>query len=382
MAIHPRERRCMFTGSGPLPHILPPRAYWCPQHLSLEKTNLLEQAWHLVGTTRQLASPGDFITLDLLGVPLQVRNFDGSLRALSNVCAHRHCLIRSEPRGHSASMKCQYHGWEYGPSGKTRTIPQPRNFVPAPRPRPCLQTYRLQTLGKLVFVCLRSEGPDLEQHLGSLFEICQGRFGRGWEPFLDWERDYEANWKIPVENSLEAYHVPTVHPGTFKEDPGEKRSLHLIEPNFTAFQTELPFARRTSDLALLKGDCWLIRRLGGKVSAQYWQHHLFPNLLFSFTDTTSFVQCILPTGSTRSRCIVRQFGPVPGNASALERRMARAWHSMKAKITAQILAEDMALFGAVQKGMEGSAQPGILGRCEERVHAFQAYVKSLLPKEA
>jgi hypothetical protein len=47
---------------------------------------------------------------------------------------------------------------------------------------------------------------------------------------------------------------------------------------------------------------------------------------------------------------------------------------MAAGITQRILREDRALFGDIQRGLAASRQRGLLGACEERIHAFQQHV--------
>ncbi|MCA9266796.1 MAG: Rieske 2Fe-2S domain-containing protein, partial [Planctomycetales bacterium] len=91
----------MFTSPTKLPHLLSPSDYRSGEQLQREIDQLLRPAWHCVGTTVELSRPGDFLTCDLLGHAIQVRNFAGQLRCLSNVCSHRHCLISSLPNGSS-----------------------------------------------------------------------------------------------------------------------------------------------------------------------------------------------------------------------------------------------------------------------------------------
>lgn len=366
----------MYASPGCLPHLLPPKAYWCPDYYERELKDLLDSAWHLVGTTGDLRRPGDYLTFNLLGREIQVRNFDGQLVALSNVCAHRHCLIRPHGKGHSSSMKCQYHGWEYASSGRTRIIPEPHNFVPFPAGKPCLSSYRLEVAGGLIFLCLAGEAPTLKEHLGSMAGLCAERFGQNWTLSAQWDFEYPANWKIPVENSLEAYHIPSVHPKTFKKDPGEQRSFHLLEEGHTAFTTGLPFAETRLDLAFQRGESWIFRRLGGRPRGTYAQHHIFPNLLFSFTDTMSFCQSVIPTGPTSCRSVVRQFGFSPPESSGAQQLLGRVWNGLKGLVTGRILSEDLLLFQSIQKGMEASEEAGMLGRCEERIHAFQLFLRS------
>jgi phenylpropionate dioxygenase-like ring-hydroxylating dioxygenase large terminal subunit len=274
-------------------------------------------------------------------------------------------------------MRCQYHGWEYGEDGRTRHIPQPKNFVPLDRDEHRLPTYRLECCGQLVFVSLAEQGPSLRDHLGDLYPVCVERFGPEWEPFLAWEPAIDVNWKIPVENSLEAYHVPCVHPDTFREDPGESRSEHLLGERHTAFGTSLPFSAHSRlDTWYQRSEGWLLRRLGSPVTGRYWQHHVFPNLLFSFTDAVSLCNCVVPAGPVSSRAVVRQFGRVSPVGGA-RRWLARRWGQLAAVVTRRILAEDLGMYGDIQRGLCASPQRGVLGRCEERIFVFQDYVRRM-----
>jgi choline monooxygenase len=49
--------------------------------------------------------------------------------------------------------------------------------------------------------------------------------------------------------------------------------------------------------------------------------------------------------------------------------------------TQRALAEDAAILSDVQQGLEASPHRGVIGTREERVHAFQKYVKMKLAKK-
>lgn len=365
----------MFNASGSLPHLLAPSAYWDDAYGQLERERLLTGSWHLVATWSDLALHGAFVTCELLGTPLIVRNFSGELRAFLNVCAHRHCRLTDASSGTAPTLRCQYHGWEYGEDGRTRHIPAPKNFVPFDREAHRLGTIRVARCGQLVFVNLASDGPELAEHMGDFYELCESRFGDGWSQTLHWNPDYAANWKVVIENSLEAYHVPYIHPQTFGQDPGPERSTHVLKGHRTAFGTQLPFSPHSAiDRWFQQGEGWFLRRLGVSPTGEYWQHHVFPNLLFSFTDALSLCHCVLPNGSRAARGIVRQFGRMPASGQGGRAWLARGWGRIAAAITRRIVQEDMGLFGEVQRGLEASPHAGLLGACEERLHAFQKYL--------
>jgi choline monooxygenase len=366
----------MFVSQSRLPHLLSPSSYWCERAFEEERDTVLRKSWHVVSTKVELSKPGDFITRNLLGTLLQIRNFDGELRALSNVCAHRHAVICSDRAGNSATMKCQYHGWEYKLDGSTGRIPQPKNFAPFDAPRPCLPLYSVATAGQLVFVNLSPHALPLRAFLGEdFFMQLEEHFGDQWTLSMKWWPEYPVNWKIPVENSLEAYHVPTVHPKTFVEDPGDDRSEHVLLEHRTAFGTSLPFSPHSRVHAIFQRlEGRFMKSLGHQSTNSYWQHHVFPNLLFSFTDAISLANCIVPTGPTSCNATVFQFGRLPRRNGTLMRFWAKLWAKLSAGITKKILVEDLKIFDSIQAGLRASHQPGTLGRCEERIHHFQRFL--------
>lgn len=375
----------MFQSKTALPHLLRSDQYWTDESHEYENRELIRNSWHVVATTQDLKSHGDFVTVLVADTPVQVRNFDGELAALSNVCAHRNALICSETSGNSPAMQCQYHGWEYQKDGRTGKIPQPKNFAPIDRESLCIPKFSVEKLGQLVFMNLSSSASSLEQSLGKeLYELIAQRFDEGWFQSLSWNPSYSANWKVPVENSLESYHVPNVHPGTFKQDPGAERSDHRLEEKFTSMETDLPFSPHDRiDATFQKLEKRVVRWMGHQATGHYRQYHVFPNLLFSFTDAISLVNCILPTSPQECAAIVRQFGRIPVSHSPIRSWFARRWAKLTASITKGILREDQEIFAAIQTGLRYApsrkdGQNGVLGICEERIHRFQVFVENRL----
>ena len=365
----------MFSSKQRLPHLLPPDTYYSPEQYQLERTLLINTAWHAIGTTDELSQHGDFITRDLLGHSIQVRNFNGELRALSNICAHRHCLLTSKRCGNTPQMRCQYHGWEYNGEGQVNDIPQSENFEPLPKSPETIPVYRVACCGQVVFVCLSDDAEDLKSYLGDYYTTIEERFGSQTKPFLRFEWDYAANWKVAIENSLESYHIPSVHRFTFREDPGEEHSSHILEPKYTSFSSALPFSPSSKvDSMFQRTENAMMRYLGVSTTNDYSQHHLFPNLLLSFTDAISLVHCVIPTGPNTAKAIIHQFGTIGTSKKGPRYWSALAWGKLKAAITRKIMAEDMQLIPDIQAGLEKSRLTGVLGRNEERLHAFQSFI--------
>lgn len=365
----------MFQAATVLPHLLSPQAYCEATIFRDEITDVLRSAWHLVGTLDQLKRPGDFLATQIIGDEVHVRNFDGNLRALSNVCAHRHCLITDRTSGNSPTMRCQYHGWEYGDDGYTRKIPCAKDFAPIDRSQLRLPEYRVDCAGQLVFVCLEREAPGLYEFLGPIAEKIHQRFGDGWRKFYKGDFEYPANWKIAIENSLEAYHVESIHPQTFRNAPSEERSEHQLGLRHTSFRTDMPFAAHHRwDRFFQRSEAWIVRALGEPSFAKYEQHHVFPNLLFSFTDAISLIHSVLPLAPTQSQSLMFQFGIYPNETSFLKKWLAVGLGKFESIILHRIMQEDIRLYPMIQRGMLASPHQGRLARSEERIHAFHQFM--------
>ena len=102
----------MFIHQQSLRHLLRPEHYCSEQHFQLELEKLFRPAWQFVAAQSELPKDGDFLTLDLFGRPILIRNSGGKFLAYENICSHRHCLLTDDSYGNQRKLRCQYHGWE------------------------------------------------------------------------------------------------------------------------------------------------------------------------------------------------------------------------------------------------------------------------------
>jgi phenylpropionate dioxygenase-like ring-hydroxylating dioxygenase large terminal subunit len=200
---------------------LPSELYTDPRYFAIEQELVFRRSWGFVGLERDLAKTGDYITGIIAGVPIVVvRDEQAALRAFVNVCRHRANVV-AEGRGNQKSLRCRYHGWTYSLSGE---------FLAAPRFEEAglaacnagLLPVAVDTFAGLVFVSLEPH-ESLASFLGELPDVMQET---GYDfPFTGsavvfrrrLEFQFECNWKVSIENSLECYHCPTVHTRTFND---------------------------------------------------------------------------------------------------------------------------------------------------------------------
>jgi choline monooxygenase len=202
--------------------------YTDPAVLALEKERIFRRTWQWVGTLRQpcgevngqkrtIADPETFFTVDVGGEPVVVvRDKAGTLRAFSNVCRHRAGPI-AQGAGCRNVLNCAYHGWTYTLDGRLIGTPEVDGVEFFDRSTMGMVPLRCETWEQFIFVNFAQEGPALADFLGNIPQLTQ-EFSFN-ELSLVERRDYlvNCNWKIYVDNYLEGYHIPIVHPGLMKE---------------------------------------------------------------------------------------------------------------------------------------------------------------------
>jgi len=190
--------------------------YHGEEALKVERTQVLRRSWQFVGHEAMAPVSGDYLAEEIGGAPVVVvRNAEGALAAFHNVCRHRAGALVADGTGNcGAAFVCRYHGWRYALDGRLRSATDfgaPPGFDPR---RYGLFPVRVETWRGLVFVNLDLEAAPLAQSLAPL----AGAAPLPAFPLVERRSHALAcNWKTYVENYLEGYHLPMVHP-EFDED--------------------------------------------------------------------------------------------------------------------------------------------------------------------
>ncbi len=187
--------------------------YRDPARYAAERKAVFGRAWLFMGHQSELQRDGDVLTATIAGYPLLVVRTPGGLKAFHNVCRHRAGHLFEDERGNcGGSLVCRYHGWVYTLDGRLRNA---RDFGAAvgfdPRDYSLFEL-KVETWRGFVFVNADANAPALAAHLAPL----DARLGgRDLEALVHADRrthDIACNWKVYVENYLEGYHIPLVHP--------------------------------------------------------------------------------------------------------------------------------------------------------------------------
>lgn len=204
---------------------LPNAAYWSDDWLKLEQEYCFARAWVFAGAEAELPEPGDMKPIEIGGAPLIIlRDHDGGIRALHNVCRHRGAKLVTKPCK-KPTLTCPYHAWSYGLNGKLRSRPHfsgPNvvdKFEDGGGDKLDLVQVRCETWNGCIFVNVSGDAEPLDEWLKPLLERTGGYDFSAirWAGKLEFE--VNANWKLVYENYMEGYHVFTVHPKLLKFAP-------------------------------------------------------------------------------------------------------------------------------------------------------------------
>ena len=109
-------------------------------------------------------------------------------------------------------MQCRYHGWTYRLDGTLLRAPEMEGTEASTRGDFTLLPVQVATWGPLVFANLDLKAPPLAHFLEEIRERT-ARFQPEQMRFVMQRWTIQCNWKVYVDNYLEGYHLPVVHPG-------------------------------------------------------------------------------------------------------------------------------------------------------------------------
>jgi len=326
------------------------RYYTDPAVLALEKERIFRRTWQLVGTlsqdcgdsngkNRTIADPESFFTFDLAGEPIVVvRDASGALRAFSNVCRHRAGPI-AQGSGHRKVFNCAYHGWTYTLEGRLIGTPEVDGVEFFDRSTMGMVPLRCETWDQLIFVNFASEGPSLAEYLGNIRERCRD-FPFAGLGFVE-RRDYvvNCNWKVYVDNFLEGYHIPVVHPGLMKEiDYPRYRCETFRYHSQQHGPVKEVMAGESEERIYQPGD-------GLKEALYFW---VFPNMMLNFYPDNMQTNLIVPLAHDKTLTIFEWYFQHAESPTVRERaRKAIAFSDT-------VQQEDVQICEAVQRGLQST----------------------------
>ncbi|WP_306114236.1 MULTISPECIES: aromatic ring-hydroxylating dioxygenase subunit alpha [unclassified Roseovarius] len=273
---------------------MPAEFYTSAAFLEVEIDAVLRKEWLCVGHIGEVRNPGDFFTTEMVGEQLLVvRDRDGTVRVLSNVCRHRGNRV-AEGSGNARKFICQYHTWNYDTTGALVAAPLMKKRAAFDQKKCGLPEFSSEIWNGWIFVNLDGQAEPLTPRLGGLQNVIRNYHQD--ERFLVFmeEDEWACNWKALFENFMEGYHLSATH----------LKTLHKITP------TRL--CRK-----MVSGDAWTGYHayydpdypprgpfhpdLTEDETTNSPMYGVFPNLVVGMATNFTLFMCLRPNGPDKVR---------------------------------------------------------------------------------
>ena len=273
---------------------MPAEFYTSAEFLKLETETVLRGEWLCVGHVGEVRRPGDFFTTEMLDEQLLVvRDQDGVVRVLSNVCRHRGNRV-AEGSGNTRKFICQYHTWSYDTAGALVAAPMMKKR-PAFNQKKCgLPEFATEIWNGWIFANLDGNAERLSPRLAGLQEVVKNYHPE--ERFLVFmeETEWNCNWKALFENFMEGYHLSATHLETLHKMTPTKLCKKMVSGKawtgyHAYYNPEFP-PRGPFHPDLTEDECINSPMYG-----------IFPNLVVGMATNFTLFMCLRPNGPEKVR---------------------------------------------------------------------------------
>src|SRR4051812_29640349 len=206
---------------------IPARLYNDPVYLELERERIFARTWQLVGHVAQVRESGQFFTAEIGNDAVVILRDGAQLRGFYNICLHRAGPV-AYGCGKRNTLQCKYHGWTYRLDGTLLRAPEMEGVEHFRPDEMHLLPVQVAPWGPLVFANLDAKAPPLLDVLEDVPRRVAPFRCEDMTYVTRKEWDIACNWKVYVDNYLEGYHLPVVHPGLHKELDYEN---YTVEPH-------------------------------------------------------------------------------------------------------------------------------------------------------
>ena len=330
---------------------LPAKVYCDADVAGREREAIFRPHWQYVAHESQLPKLGSSLFVDVAGVPIVILRTREGLRAYEAVCRHRAGPLEACHAGGKDFLRCRYHGWSYGHDGGLINATEMQGCEQFDAGEVRLPAVEIANLQGLIFARLTAGPMSFEAATDGIAErlTTAGHDLSRLQHHATVSYDIDCNWKTYVDNFLEGYHIPLVHP-----------SLNAIL-NYRSYLTELRewYSLQSSPLDSAPNAY-------GSGEALYY--FLYPATMLNVLPDRLQTNRVVPVDAQRCRVIFDFFYPANWTAEARAIK-----YESDSEFSEQVQQEDIAICTAVQRNLaSGSYVSGRFNpQREQGLHHFQ-----------
>ncbi|HEY3645790.1 MAG TPA: SRPBCC family protein [Gammaproteobacteria bacterium] len=331
---------------------LPGYMYADPAFHALDARAIFARSWQLICGAEKLANAGDHVVSEIAGKPIiLVRGEEGTLRGFFNVCKHRAGPLALSD-GNAHQLQCKYHGWTYKLDGQLRAAHEMQLAKDFDISCIHLDGIKVAEWEGLVFAAV-GEAPAFDAVFGGIRERIQPIDLKQFRFHSSIAYDVGSDWKAYVDNYLEGYHLPHVHPGLNKLLDYRQYTTNLAE--WYSYQQ-----------SPLDGE------QGPYTAGEAHYYFIYPNMMLNILPGRLQTNRVVPLAAGRCRVLFDYF------YTDLESAAAKKMIAEDFAFSDEVQKEDIGICERVQKGLaSGVYTAGRLSpKRESGVHHFQEVVRA------
>ena len=194
---------------------LPGAYYHSPEIYSQELEKIFYKKWLFALRAEEIPNIGDYKVFEIGDESIIIlRNKDGDVDALFNVCSHRGTQLCTPGSGNFAHglIQCPYHAWTYEMDGTLKSAPLMKEGNGFTKSECGLPKAHIHNWEGFIFINLDTAPNPFEEEMEALI----GKFAEWNMSGLRIARhiryELNCNWKLILQNYQECYHCPGVHP--------------------------------------------------------------------------------------------------------------------------------------------------------------------------
>lgn len=321
---------------------------------------IFARTWQGVGHADQVRRPGDRFPAMVADNPIVVlRDMEGTLRAFYNVCRHRGGPLAT-CADNGSMLQCGYHGWTYRLDGSLRGVPKFDRVELFDRRDYGLVPVHVELWQGIIFVNLDPNPQPLTECVAGITERIAPISLESKRFFRQVQYTVDCNWKVYIDNYLEGYHVPLVHP----------ELMTMLDYNNYTTETFPRYSLQYSPLS--EGE-----NIYGTTGGEAFYYFLFPNFMLNILPGRLQTNLVVPLAHDRTLVTFDYF------YDDIESPEALKIIEDDIECSDRIQREDIEICEHVQRGIRSRAYDR--GRfsvaCEGGVHHFQTMVKEAYRQE-
>ena len=310
------------------------------------------QHWCYVGLEAEILNRGDFkrTAIGQRSV-IMVRDADGGINVVENVCAHRGMAFCRERHGNRKEFVCPYHQWNYTLKGELQGVPfrrgvkqdgkvnggMPADFKTSDHG---LTQLKVATRGGVVFASFDHKVESLEDFMGPAIVGYFDRLFNGRKlQILGYNRQrIPGNWKLMQENIKDPYHPGLLHTwfvtfGLWRADNKSQLVMDAHHRHAAMISTrgQAGQAAQVTQVSSFKESMTLNDpRFLDIVPEPWWggptavMMTLFPSVIFQQQVNSVSTRHIQPDGHGAFQFVWTHFGFEDDSAEMTQRRLRQA----------------------------------------------------------